>query len=1168
MNLFVMTFVTILVLLGSGIAALMVRKKLLKDKELIEELEKRLSETNQQFLDFFDKVDVAIWSFNKESNLLTVSVALEKMYGYSREDFFRNPNLWEQVIHEEDKSLAREHQVKINAGQLSNFEHRIVTRTGEIRWVHCFITPIVDKEGALIRINGAVIDITEKKAAEGELEKQNLFFQNMLNTIDVALWSYDEDTQKVLYTSDALIKISGYPSETFIDRCSWRNIIHPDDISIFEALSIKVRKGNPDFSEYRIIRSDGEIRWIKNRIVPTMDEFGSLIRLDGVIIDITEQREIKEALAESEAKYRFIAENITDLVKVIDKNGTIRFASSSHKKVLGYERLIGTSAFNYVYSEDLHHAQNVFMEMAFTKTNKQMRFRLQHADGHIIYVDCLGTPILGDDGEVESIIMVSRDITEKVNIERRIVESEDRYQRLIELAPQPIISHREGRFVYLNPAAVDLLGAANADAVIGKSIFDIVHPDYLEVAKDRAELLLDKKYMESLEYKIIRFDGKMIEVETTGIYDDKTRTALIIFNDITERKKMERALQKSEERYRRLVELSPIGIAVYKDGEFVYVNPAGINITGAKNPDEFIGTSLPFDWVDPEDLEIVNERMKNTYLNGYSPPGEFRIIRMDGKKIDVSVTSIFDPQSLSVHVMFQDITARKQAERALVESEELNRRLIELSPEPIVFHSDYKMIYINSASTALFGASDPNELIDQTILDYVPDDYRERVYSRLTGIYASHSVSPLVEQKIIRTDGTVIDVEVIAATIPYKGKLAGVTMFRDIRERKQAEDDRKRAEQSIRESEERYIRLQTSLDFFSHDLFGVMKASEMERRLIKEVRNVIKTTNVSIIEVDQHNHIVVKSGEPHIPEHISNQILEHKNIPFCEIIDMKDSYFLKIAEIRNTSYLLCINSQSPSLQNAPKRVWLKTITRYVSVLYDNFLLIEDLTKELEQIASLKVAPPWLLRLLFNLSEHERIRLSQDLHDAALQEQIIWYRKLDQLSTDQSLSGDLQLVLQQIAQGLLDVIYQIRITCNELRPPMLKEEGLIPSLEALFEFTHMRSNYFIQFDALNFHHTLNDDTLIGFYRIVQELLSNATKHSKATQVFITLSSLPDQIQLVYEDDGVGMNLKAVEDSFNSMGIYGMKERVRSMDGEIEFRSSLNKGLVIFISIPVK
>ena len=157
------------------------------------------------------------------------------------------------------------------------------------------------------------------------------------------------------------------------------------------------------------------------------------------------------------------------------------------------------------------------------------------------------------------------------------------------------------------------------------------------------------------------------------------------------------------------------------------------------------------------------------------------------------------------------------------------------------------------------------------------------------------------------------------------------------------------------------------------------------------------------------------------------------------------------------SSIVCIGGEAPLLMIQAKKIWLETITRYASVLYDNFRVIEDLTRELEKLgSSQQIMPLWLLRLMLHLSENERKRLSQDLHDAALQEQIIWYRKLNQITSDLDLPEHLRPQLEEIEQGLLDVIYQIRITCNELRPPLLKEEGLERSLEALFEFTQLRT----------------------------------------------------------------------------------------------------------------
>ena len=713
----------------------------------------------------------------------------------------------------------------------------------------------------------------------------------------------------------------------------------------------------------------------------------------------------------------------------IEKETNLLTVSTGYKSLYGYsdKRLCDNPSLlkESVHPDDIQHL-NKHMETLFEGRSSTIEHRIIHRTGEIRWVQSIGIPQLHPENEnaiirIQGIVL---DISERktaqaqlekknrlleVKMERELIESEERYRKLIALSPQPMVTHRDNKFVCMNPAGFNLFGAADTHEVIGKSIFDFLHPDYRQMDENRPRLKLGKNDLQPVECKIIRCDGKVIKVETIGVHDDATGTTLSLLTDITERKKMERALQESEERYRRLVELSPVAIAIYKEGKITYINPAGVRMVGAVFNGETVETNI-MDWVHPDYRGFAAEQLESTQLNGYIPPSEFQIIRMDGHVIDISLIAIYDSESSSIQLMFEEITARKRTERALVESED------------------------------------------------------------------------------------------------------------------------------------RHFRLQTSLDRFSHDLFGVMKVSQLERRLVREVRDVLKATKVSLIEEEQNNDVL------------------------CKIIETEKGYCLKIGEIKGKSYLLCIDEKPATMMITSKRVWLETITRYVSVLFDNFLLIEDLTKELEQTVGQQVAPTWLLRLLFNLSENERKRLSQDLHDAALQEQIVWYRKLDLLLMDESITGDIREQLGQITQGLLDVVYQIRITCNELRPPLLKEEGLISSLEALFDFTQLRTNYSIEFDTVDFNHCISDDLLIGLYRIVQELLANATKHSYATEVRIALFSQSECIQLGYEDNGVGMDLETMKDSFNSMGIYGIKERVRSMNGVIEFNSSKNNGFSISISIP--
>ncbi|WP_052759534.1 PAS domain-containing sensor histidine kinase [Paenibacillus sp. DMB20] len=671
-------------------------------------------------------------------------------------------------------------------------------------------------------------------------------------------------------------------------------------------------------------------------------------------------------------------------------------------------------------------------------------------------------------------------------------------------------------------------------------------------------LLLDRRRLRS---------GNRVEAEITGIYDEYTDAAIHVFFDVSERKKMERALKESMERYRRLVELSPAAIAVFKDKGLIYLNPSCMKLFGASRMEEMIG-SHPRSWLLEDDPDLIAACRDEILQHGFITAKELRIKRLNGGIIDIVANAIYDDQSDTVEIVFEDITERKKVEQALMESERLNRQIIEISPVAMLLHQDYRFTYANPHALLLLGAASSDEIVGHRIGEITHPDSHELVMEYVEDVYEQQGTSQLGWHRMIRRDGKVIDVEAVTAPIPFMGAKTAVTIVRDITERKKQEDDRRYAEDLVRESEDRYFRLQMSLDQFSSDSFGMIKEEDLNCRFVREVRQVIGTDLVSFIEVDHHTNVTVTHGGPEIADSILETIFElgPHQLPICELIDTLDGHFVKIGEIRGISCILCIGEPSPFLVIQATRVWLETIARYVSVLYDNFRVIGDLNRELEQIASQQRTPVWLLRLIFQLSEKERKNLAQDLHDAALQDQIVWYRKLDQLMTAPELPENLHRELEKIKQGLLDVMYQIRITCNELRPPMLRELGLERSLEGLFELTQLRSDYAIRFECSGLNHPMNDDLLIGLYRIVQEMLANASKHSGATQVVIKLFGSQDRLCLNYADNGVGMNVEDTERVFSNMGVYGIKERVRSLNGEVRLVSSPDQGLSISISIP--
>lgn len=367
---------------------------------------------------------------------------------------------------------------------------------------------------------------------------------------------------------------------------------------------------------------------------------------------------------------------------------------------------------------------------------------------------------------------------------------------------------------------------------------------------------------------------------------------------------------------------------------------------------------------------------------------------------------------------------------------------------------------------------------------------------------------------------------------------------------------------------------QASLDRFSNNIGKVMKVIDLEDQFITEIKEVLSTESVSLLEFDRnHSSFHVKNGTSKVPYTLISEILQYQlnsSNSIGQLFEVKIGSFV-IVNIKEEKFvLLWIGDKADRTRlNQDEKIWIKTIAQYVGLVYENLYFIEGLIVELEKsIHERNSAPSWGVRFLFNLSEKERRRLAADLHDSVLQDQLLWYRKLENITTDKRIPLDLQQELLNVSEGLLDVVHQIRETCSELRPPFLKEMGIVRALENLFEKTQLRANFFIHFNANNFSANLEFDHAISIYRIIQELLTNAVKHSKAGNLFINLESNNKFVRLHYQDDGVGMDFQLSQASFNQMGLSGIKERVYSHKGEISFHSHLNKGFEVSIAIPIQ
>ena len=237
----------------------------------------------------------------------------------------------------------------------------------------------------------------------------------------------DEESTNV-YTSPQAEATFGYPmSEWEADPNKWISLLHPDDRDrVLAEHAAHVPEPGHFVSEYRMIRKDGRVIWVHDEAAPLPAEGGRPAYWQGVWFDVTRRKQAEAALRESEYRYRMVVDNATDLVALIDPDGTFVYTSPSYVSVTGYEseEMIGRSAFDFDDPGSDRAVRDAFARALSGVHQVPGRYRLLHKDGHPVDLEVVAWhPLLDDAGTMRHFLSITRDITERLRAEeeRRVL---------------------------------------------------------------------------------------------------------------------------------------------------------------------------------------------------------------------------------------------------------------------------------------------------------------------------------------------------------------------------------------------------------------------------------------------------------------------------------------------------------------------------------------------------------------------------------------------------------------------------------------------------------------------------------------------------------------------------------------------------------------------------
>jgi PAS domain S-box-containing protein len=377
---------------------------------------------------------------------------------------------------------------------------------------------------------------------------------------------------------------------------------------------------------------------------------------------------------------------------------------------------------------------------------------------------------------------------------RRTADEARRLSHAVEQSPASVvITDLAGDITYVNPKFCELTGYAREE-VLGKN------PRFLksgEMPREAYQGMWDK-ILAGGEWRGTFHNRKksgelfweMASIGPVLNESGKITHLLAVKEDVTERKKMEDALRQSELHYGSLFANMLEGFAccqlIYQEGhpvDFIYlsVNKSFERITGLKDVvGKKVSEVLPGF---KESRPIFFEVYGRVDATGQPERLEMKLIS-SGACVDMSVYSLAKGR---IAVAFTDITERKQAATALQESELRYRQLVETSPDAIFIGCEGRIVYINLAGVKLFGATDPKQLLNRLVMDFIHPKYRDVVAGRMRALEKNQQPAATLKEQYLRLDGSVVDVEVTAIPFTFNGKPAAEVVVHDITDRTRLE---------------------------------------------------------------------------------------------------------------------------------------------------------------------------------------------------------------------------------------------------------------------------------------------------------------------------------------------------------------------------------------------
>ncbi|WP_229590904.1 PAS domain-containing sensor histidine kinase [Pseudodesulfovibrio sediminis] len=854
----------------------------------------------------------------------------------------------------------------LQSGKSWDGEFAIRTKLGEHLTVWGRFDPVFDGSGQLSHIVSVMHDAVNSE----DLNACNASLKFISDATSDIFFRLRLPDGKFDYLSSSVERFFGYTlKEHKLEPLLFKRIVHPDWREYFDEMWEELNNGiiRPDY-ELQYVHKSGDVRWVNQRLVLHRDAMGTPVAVEGIATDITARKIAEQALRANEEKFRFLTENITDVIWTLDLDLNFTYTTPSVKEVWGYdsEEVTKIHLFDFIVPESIPIFEDAVKKRAQVESEGNFdfvnRMELEHfrGDGSRFWMETVVKRIFDRDGKPCGYQGLSRDITKSKQAQAELAKRETRYRTLFEDSP---ISLWE---------------------------------------EDLSDL---KQYFE--------------ELKAQGITDFR------------------------EYFYNHPESLNTCASLI----KVVDVNKATLDLLAARSKEQLFGNLDKI--LTESSMAAFTEEIIMLASGGYEYCGEITNRTLNGETIWVMV-HFFVPDEYKkclsrVIVSLLDVTPRKRAEQALMDSEERYRVLAENSQEGVAVTQHGLTKYINESMSSILGYT-TDELKQIHPIELAHPEDKAMALGQMGTYVTGKRKDAFASFRVITKNKEIKWLTLNVKPISWGGKDAQIEILTDVTRHKKLEAELLAAH------------------------------AQMEDRINKRTAELSKANAQLKAEADERS------------------------------------------------------------------------------------------KAQERITS-------LTKQLILVQEDERQRISRDLHDNVAQDLSSIMLKMETLFDDvDNVDPRLEERGESMAQVLRKAIASVRDIAYGLRPPALDQLGLVKALDNLCQDSGSKYGFSVDFFSIGIETvTLDFDTEINIYRMVQEAVRNIGKHAEANKITVRLVKSHPDILIRIEDNGKGFIPKermTEADAEKRMGMRSMEERARLIGGTMEIQSRIGTGTRILFKVPIE